>query len=291
MGKKPWWLKVHVNPLFFLLAIVYVIAGRGREMGIAFLAVSLHELTHAVVADSYGLDVEKIELWPFGGMATISGLATEDPYLEAMVAVVGPLQNFGLAALAWVLARFLPAHSSLVNYFIEVNLALGALNLFPIAPLDGGRLARLYLARRIGYEEAERRVRLWGVRSAQVLFVITILSFVVGKPLISLGIFSGFLYWGALVTNRNAPYLIIRDMEVRPWRFGLRPIWAVDDLAVRDDTPLRRVLKVMRPYKYHRVVVLDKELRRLGILYEEALLEALREKGPDVPVGDLLSAR
>lgn len=282
---------MRVNPLFVVIAGIYVVAGYGHQMAIAFIVVTLHELTHAGVADSFGLRVERIELWPFGGMAKISGLSSQEPYIEAMVAVAGPLQNFVLAACAWSFGRVLPLNPSWVSYFMEANLLIGALNLLPVAPLDGGRLAKIYLAHKFGHREGERRTREAGLWVARGIMALTVISFVVGRPLISVGVFSIFLYWGASKSGRMAPYLVVRDLDRRRRDFTARTILGLDDLAVRSDTPLYEVIKVMRPLKYHRVAVLDTEMIKLGILYEEEILSALTELGPDIPIGRLLNRR
>lgn len=288
--KKPGLLrKIRFNPWFLVVLGLYWAAGYGRPMFIAFLAVTLHELTHAVVADLYGLDIERIEIWPFGGMARIHGLSAQDPYVETMVAVSGPLLNFFWAALAWAFDRILPFNPQYVSLFIETNLAIGALNLLPVAPLDGGHLARTYLARTVGYQEAERRVREGGLWAARALFALTLALLAGGRLELGLGIFAGFLYWGASKAPHQAPYLVIRDLAERLRGFQRRPVWPVDDFAARADTAIGDVIRIMRPLKYHRVVVLDDAMRRMGILYEEALLRGLEDLGPTGSLGDLLN--
>ncbi len=257
-------------------------------MVIAFIAVATHELTHAVVAEAYGLTVNRLEIWPFGGIAEIPGLHTEEPYVESMVAVVGPLQNFLLAFVAWMSARWLPFDPRWVHGFIEANLFIGAINLLPVAPLDGGHLAKSYWASQIGYRAAEERIVAAGRWLAYGLMAITAISFLTGHPLINLGLFAGFLYWGALRLEHQASYLIIRDLAVRPSRFAQHPVWLVEDFAVHQDAFVKEVLKVMRPQKYHRIVVLDHELKQLGTLYEEQLLAAVVDRGPETRVGELL---
>lgn len=289
MRRKALWHRVRLNPLFVVVLALYWVAGYGHQMAIAFLAVTLHELTHAVVADLYGLDIERIEIWPFGGMARIHGLDSQDPYVETMVAVSGPLLNFFWAAFAWAFNRILPFNPQYVTLFIETNLAIGALNLLPVAPLDGGRLARAYLQRTVGYQESERRVREGGLWLARLLFAASLAMLAFGRLELGVGIFAAFLYWGAFKSPHQAPYLIIRDLGQRLLGFQKRPVWTVEDFAVRGDLAISEVIRVMRPLKYHRVVVLDEKMHRLGILYEEALLQALGEHGPQLPIRELLS--
>ncbi|GLR67415.1 peptidase M50 [Acidocella aquatica] len=60
--------------------------------------------------------------------------------LMAVVAAAGPLMNFALAVLGGFLLNTGQAIDFLV-YFIEINLVLGLFNLFPMPPMDGGRIA------------------------------------------------------------------------------------------------------------------------------------------------------
>lgn len=283
--------RISINPLFAVLLMIYVLGGQGLKILLDFFVVTLHELTHAAIAESYGTSVERIEIWPFGGVARISGINHEEPYVEAMIAVAGPLQNFILASVAWLSVPWLPISTYWIHRFVWDNLAIGLLNLVPVAPLDGGRLAGLFLARRMGYEQAHKWVTQGGLWFARGLFVVTIISFLTTRPLLSLAIFSVFLYWGALNTYDSSPYLIVRDLHLRSLWFHKKPVWALDDFAVHGDTALREVLRVMRPMKYHRVVVLSAEMKKMGIIYEEDLLQALKDYGPGISLRELLYRR
>lgn len=130
-----------------------------------------------------------------------------------------------------------------------------------------------------------------GLWLARGLFVITLVLFVSGRPAVSLGLFSAFLYWGAMRSDQVASIWAVRDLERRALGFWKRPIWLVEDFAVRQDTPIGQVLQVMRPLKYHRVVVLDDQLRRQGVLYEEDLLGVFINQGPEVTVGECLRGK
>jgi stage IV sporulation protein FB len=215
-------------------------------------------------------------------------LDAQDPYVETMVAVLGPLVNFFWATAVWAFIKVLPLDAHAANLFIAANLLIGALNLLPVAPLDGGRLAKVYLARSLGYQEAERRVREGGLWLARVLFAITLVGAVSGHVSLGLGIFAAFLYWGAWQSGHYAPYLIVRDLAERLTGFRTRPVWPVEDFAARANVSVSDVIQIMRPLKYHRVVVLNDHMVRLGVLYEEALWRALKEHGPDCQLGEAL---
>ncbi|HSS62680.1 MAG TPA: site-2 protease family protein [Candidatus Limnocylindrales bacterium] len=107
-----------------------------------YVCLLAHELAHALVARSHGVKVAGITLWLFGGVSRLEGEPTS-ARSEALIAGVGPLTSFGVAAVALGLAYVTQANalvSDLFAYLTFVNVALGLFNLVPAFPLDGGRL-------------------------------------------------------------------------------------------------------------------------------------------------------
>lgn len=154
---------------------------------IFFASVLLHELAHSWVAVSRGVEVESITLFLFGG-ATRADLDTEDPGDELVIAIVGPLTSFALAGLFWAIAVAFGAGT--IGGFVAgqlgwINLALGAFNLVPGFPLDGGRVLRSLVWLRTG--DLVRATRI-AARGGQL----------VGYGLIGLGAF-GIVFRGDLV--------------------------------------------------------------------------------------------
>jgi len=112
-----------------------------------FVSVFLHELSHALVAIEHGVPVSGIRLHVFGGVSELEA-EPPTPRAELLIAVVGPLTSFVIAALCYGLGRAVggpPWVSALTGYLAAVNLLLGLFNLVPGFPLDGGRLLRAML--------------------------------------------------------------------------------------------------------------------------------------------------
>jgi Zn-dependent protease len=114
-----------------------------------------HELAHAALARRFGIRVEAITLWAFGG-ATGLGNNPFTPGQAAAVAGAGPAVSGGLGIVSIILAKIigrdllagLPAYA--LVWLAVVNLFLVMLNLLPGAPLDGGRLLQAWLWHRSG---------------------------------------------------------------------------------------------------------------------------------------------
>jgi Zn-dependent protease len=112
-----------------------------------FASVLVHELGHSLVAGARGLRAQSITLFIFGGVSSISSEASTAGD-EFLIAVVGPVTSLVLAGLFWLLGQALPpgtAVAAVASYLAFTNLLLGAFNIVPGFPLDGGRVLRAIL--------------------------------------------------------------------------------------------------------------------------------------------------
>jgi Zn-dependent protease len=136
-------------------------AGLATTFGL-FLSIFGHELSHALLARTEGIESEEIVLHPFGGFTRLRR-EPDNPRAEFRIAIAGPSASFliGVASLAgfYVSAslnlRTLAAALSIVGFW---NFVIAASNLLPGYPLDGGRVLRAYLWRRTGQLEDATRV-------------------------------------------------------------------------------------------------------------------------------------
>lgn len=117
--------------------------------GIAVLAcVFLHEASHAIVAKRRGLTLRSIRLSLYGGYSVIEG--TPSARSEFLVSAAGPVASLalGIVFLAGPLLLGGDTPIGAAMWALGVaNVAIGALNLLPGFPLDGGRIVRSVLAR------------------------------------------------------------------------------------------------------------------------------------------------
>jgi Zn-dependent protease len=122
-----------------------------------YASLVLHELGHALIARRQGIEVERIELWFFGGLAQLRG-EPRSPGAEFAVAAAGPLVTLiiflvcaGAAALVDSSSHFIDAATLssstssspayvLLSFLAAMNALLFVFNLAPGFPLDGGRI-------------------------------------------------------------------------------------------------------------------------------------------------------
>ncbi len=148
---------IDVNLSFlFLLGLVALTMGGLTGVAVVLLAfgsVVLHELGHALVARHLGVRVAGIELHFFGGAARIIDVPRRAGD-EIAIAAAGPAVSFALSGLAVLLAGIGGAPGAFFQLLAWINLVIGAFNLIPALPMDGGRILRAILARRMSYLRA-----------------------------------------------------------------------------------------------------------------------------------------
>jgi Zn-dependent protease/CBS domain-containing protein len=140
-----WMLAVNYYPVEFKggTTVEYWLMGAVTAV-LFFASIVVHELAHSWVALRYKVPVHRITLFIFGGVSQIAG---EPPSASAefLIAVVGPLTSFALAALFFLLEPLLVNITpvlAVAKYLALINGLLGLFNLIPGFPLDGGRVFR-----------------------------------------------------------------------------------------------------------------------------------------------------
>ena len=173
-------VRIHLTFLFLLAFVLFyepnggvVNPWRGLVLVLLILvSVALHEMAHVIAAWRAGVTVRGIMLLPIGGMIILDPQehleSTRKPAREAGISAAGPLVSAALAFMSAVLimalirnpqllARPLVTPQALVRSSFWINASLFALNLLPAFPLDGGRVLRSWLARRMDFQKATRR--------------------------------------------------------------------------------------------------------------------------------------
>ena len=164
-------ITIRVHWTFLLLVALVVVGNAPAGVGTVvrgvvwivalFASVVAHELAHSIVARRRGADVQGILLLPIGGLSQLDEMP-EDPRDEAAIAAAGPAASiaagFGFLAVGLVMSSQVWPPTLLAGSWLArlgwLNLVLGAFNLLPALPMDGGRLLRAVLARHRDRAEA-----------------------------------------------------------------------------------------------------------------------------------------
>lgn len=224
-------IQLRIHYTFFLIVVVFALGATAPGglgvvsamiwLALIFLCVLIHELAHSLLARRKGATVKGIVLLPIGGVSQLENLP-ESPQDEFAIAIVGPLASFGLAAAsaAGAAALKIPLwppnlyDGPLLSRLAWFNLIIGAFNLIPAFPLDGGRVLRSLLQRNRPLEEATRLASRIG-RVVAVVLIAAGLFYSLWLVIIGLFIFFGASSEeAATIVHSRMKSLLVRDIMV-----------------------------------------------------------------------------
>jgi Zn-dependent protease/CBS domain-containing protein len=289
-------VRIHVTFLLLLAWIfgVNYVSGGPQAAGngllfivLLFLCVLLHEFGHIFAARGFGIRTPDVILLPIGGVSRLERIP-EEPRQEFLIAIAGPAVNVVIAFLLVLIggANFSAEHLSalengnvsMIDRLAAVNLFLALFNLLPAFPMDGGRVLRALLASRLGYVRATEIAAMIG---QGVAFVLGFLG-LFGNPLL---IFIAIFVY--LAASAEAHLVATRAMAHGvPITAAMLTQFAKLTPDEHVDTAVQTLLRTSQG----EFPVVDGQGKPLGVLMRNDLIRALRERGPNAPVADAMTA-
>jgi len=266
----------------------YWLMGAFGAVGI-FGSIVFHELWHSLIARRYGMPMEGITLFIFGGVAEMSD---EPPSARAefMMAIAGPASSIALSigffGLHSVLGKtLLPAPVLAVIYYLSfINVLLAAFNLLPGFPLDGGRLLRSALwAWKNNFRWATSIASRTGSAFGISLIILGLFTFITGN------IIGGIWYFLIGSFLRNAARASLQQAVFKQYLQGeaVAKFMNPEIITVTPEITVENLVDNFI-YKHHFKMfpVLDDE-RLVGCVSTSQVKEINRAEWPGTRVGDI----
>ncbi|MGI9009572.1 MAG: CBS domain-containing protein [Nitrososphaeraceae archaeon] len=266
---------------------------------ILFVSILLHELSHSLLSIRYGIHVNQILLFIFGGISDIKE-ETKEFKKEFKIAVVGPLTSYALSGLFWMffilvsylndtqqnIGNYLSSIEGILLYSSMINLIIGSFNLIPAFPLDGGRMLRAGLTKwKNDFDLATSIASKIGIA---ISFVIIGLGFVV----IVRGSFLGG-FWliiiGWFLNNGAQTYLAQNELSTRLKGIKLKEIMNRNFVAVKPDLKLSELIKdYFNVYWKSAFPVINDDNQLVGMITTDAVSKKGRIEIADKKVADMM---
>ncbi len=154
---KIYGIPIELNWIFILMILLFLIyiPVFGLVLVLLFVCVLIHELAHSVTAVRNKVNVSRIILLPFGG-ASVIDTTKINPRVEFNISIAGPLMSLFIGGVFGIIAVILPSGpvEQLANILFILNVFLGAFNIIPAFPMDGGRIFRSYIQKNHNFFDA-----------------------------------------------------------------------------------------------------------------------------------------
>lgn len=268
---------IKISRYFIPYIILLTIIGYRGQIIYTFIIVFLHELTHYLAARYYkfsGFDIEFISL---GTVIKLKNLDEASTREDIIISSSAPLSN----VLLYFILYFV--YSKTGMYFLLVlaytNLAIGIFNLIPAFPLDGGRILRDLLCFKTTYRKANKITIIASIIIGIILMLVYLIGFLKGRGILNIGIIGLFIVISSLKENERTSYIIMSDIIKKKYKFIKRGYMENRVLSIHFKRELIMGMSMLDKNKYNIFNVLDDEMKVMGIVYEEEIVEALKNYG------------
>ena len=253
-----------------------------------FLSVFGHELSHALVGRTEGIEIDEIVLHPFGGLARLRS-QPQSPGAEFRIAVAGPAASFIFSLIAFagmVLCSLVTFNFGIAFFFFlgAGNLLLAVFNLFPGYPLDGGRVLRAIIWRKSG--SIRDATRIAGFCGQLMALVLIMFGFYMAFAPSFRAYFMGL--WSALVgifLLGAATSVVKSASSVEPMTAGEAMSSAIE---ISPDLTISSFVDGVLPLHRYASFPVAERGRLLGILSLEDLKRLPRDRWRDRRVRDVM---
>lgn len=137
--------KLNINTYTIILIFLALLAGLFKEIIIISVIIIIHEFGHYYYLNKYKWNVNKIEIYPFGGITKIDEKLDMPLKEELIITLMGPIFQEILFLFVIILYKYNLLDKYYYNLFKNYNITILMFNLLPIIPLDGSKILNIFL--------------------------------------------------------------------------------------------------------------------------------------------------
>lgn len=265
--------------------IVILIIGFKKNTLIGLVIIGIHEIIHLITAKYLGFSGFTVDIFPIGTSLSIKDLDEASPKEDLIISLSGPLGNFFIAIICYILSGNL--NSDILKSIAIYNMVIGGVNLIPAFPLDGGRILRDILCSRLIFKRANVITVNISIIIGYLFFVIFIFSFMMGKVNLDTLLFSALILWTSYKEKRRIAYIIMGYIIRKKEKLINRGYIENKSISVYYKLTLLQLIELVDKNKYNVFTVLNEDMDVIGLVYEEEILNAIKESG-NITIEELL---
>ena len=139
-------LKIKFDNTFYLFLLLILLSGMFKPFTFIFVLIFFHELGHAITGIVLGFKLDKIIIYPYGGVTKFNNLENTSLNKEIIMLLMGPI----IQIVTYYILNYFFKYDYLKNYHLSILI----FNLLPILSLDGGRLLNIFFNKIFSYRKS-----------------------------------------------------------------------------------------------------------------------------------------
>lgn len=277
-----------VHPAAVIMAALGALLGES-EMILAYaLALFIHEVGHYIASVACRCTPERMELTPFGALASIEVYHSLTPLKRFIVALCGPLVNL-IFLLILVSLFYLNIATAFMLSLFKSNLLLIIFNLLPVLPMDGGRMFQSLLERCVDRQRSGRLLSRIGMACGAIIAIAAIVGLFLFKTLnLSMLITGIYLIYAAARAKQSAFTQYLHGIVLSRSTLERRGAMPAALIAVSSRLKVCELMEKLPLGQHVRIIVIDENtLKEIGEIKQERIEEAVLAT-PHAAIGELL---
>ena len=144
--------KIEFHYTYIIMVFGLIITGHFLNLIVFTSIIVIHELGHIITSILFKYQIDKVIIYPYGGLTKINKLINTKINNDIIVALSGIIMQ----TIYFILVLFLYKNSIIREYtynlFCIYHKSIVLFNILPIIPLDGSKIVNLILSKYISYD-------------------------------------------------------------------------------------------------------------------------------------------
>ena len=140
-------IKIELHYTYLIMSLGLILTGHFLNLIVFTSIIIVHELGHSIVAYLFKYDIDKIIIYPYGGLTKLNKLVNTNIYRDILVSISGLIMQSIYFYIIYILYNNEIIREYTYNLFYTYHMSMLIFNILPIIPLDGSKLINLILCK------------------------------------------------------------------------------------------------------------------------------------------------